>query len=152
MLAERTPWCPLRRQQASDLFPVRWSYGWQPSNGKRIGEFERRIRQGGRSSLDRTPPTMRLPRLPLVCAAPPRPGQMPSPVGHIVQPRQMEPEGARWSQREQASAGVGPRGRGSPLCPPFWGGTAGRDQGGVGQHRPRDMAVPCLSETHRVLI
>lgn len=83
MLAERTPWCPLRRQQASDLFPGRWSDGWQPRNGKRIGEFERRIRQGGRSSLDRTPPAMRLPRLPLVCAAPPRPVQMPSQVGHI---------------------------------------------------------------------
>lgn len=76
MRVVRTPSCPLQRQQWSDPLPVRWSHRWQPGNGQRIRQIERRIRQGGHGQLPCTPSSMCLPGLPLVLPAPERPVQM----------------------------------------------------------------------------
>jgi hypothetical protein len=90
MLAVRTPWRPLRRQQRSDLFPARLRQGGQPGNGEGSGEVKRRIKHGGCGQVPRAPAAMRLPCLPLVLLAPPRPVQMQGKLDRILLPHQLE--------------------------------------------------------------
>ena len=71
-----TPCGPFSGQPGSDPLPVRWSQRWQPGNGQRIRQVERRTRQGRYGHLPCTQATMRLPGLPLVLPAPERPVQM----------------------------------------------------------------------------
>lgn len=70
MLTVRAPCCPLHRQQRSNALPVGRRQRWQPGNGQRIGQVERRIRQGDRGHMACASSDVRLPGLPLVLPTP----------------------------------------------------------------------------------